>query len=75
MTRIGEAFSLSWLLSDQNETSRVKESNVNSFDNSSKFVIPVNPYTIDSPQSDGPDGGAPKMRYFNPASAENSLFL
>jgi hypothetical protein len=75
MTRIGEAFSLSWLLSDQNETSRVKESNVNSFDNSSKFVIPVNPYTIDSPQSNKPDERAPKIKYFNPASAENSLFL
>lgn len=45
------------------------------FDNSSKLVIPVKPYTIDSPKSNKPDESAPSMKYFNPASTENSLSL
>jgi len=47
----------------------------NNFANSSKFVNPVNPYSSDSPKSNDPDDNAPNIKYFNPASVENSLFL
>ena len=48
---------------------------MNDFVNSSKFVMPVGPYIIDSPKGDGPGERAPDTKYFGPASVENSLFL
>ena len=40
--------------------------------NSSKLVVPVNPYTKEHPNSNNPDENAPRMKYFNPDSVENA---
>ena len=45
---------------------------VNKLAKSFKFVSPVNPYNKDDPKSNKADEKAPKIKYFNPASVENS---
>ena len=44
----------------------------NNLANSSKLVIPVNPYMIEQPNRSTPEEKAPNRKYFIPASVENS---